>query len=147
MGIIFLQSGKRYVLEAVGPGRATPLADWQARGQGGHYVVKRLRQPLTPEALEKLHREGARFLGRPYDLTFEWSDDRVYCSELVWKIYKRALGIRIGELQKLRDFDLTSAPVRQTLKERYGDQIPLDEPVISPARMFGSPLLVTVEEH
>src|SRR5437867_163185 len=27
----------------------------------------------------------------PYDLTFEWSDDKIYCSELVWKVYERAL--------------------------------------------------------
>ncbi len=28
----------------------------------------------------------ARFLGKPYDSDFSWSDDRVYCSELIAKI-------------------------------------------------------------
>ena len=45
---------------------------------------------------------GESFRGRPYDLTFEWSDERIYCSELVWKIYERALGIEIGPPQRSR---------------------------------------------
>lgn len=33
------------------------------------------------------------------------------------------------------------------MKERYGEAIPLAKPVISPAAMFGSPLLVTVAQQ
>jgi hypothetical protein len=33
------------------------------------------------------------------------------------------------------------------MKERYGAHAPLDAPVISPAAMERSPLLVTVAEH
>jgi hypothetical protein len=61
--------------------------------------------------MQALHQAGARYLGQPYDLTFDWSDDRMYCSELVYKIYDRALGIKIGSLQRVRDFDLTDAAV------------------------------------
>ena len=32
------------------------------------------------------------------------------------------------------------------MRERYGDHVPLDEPVISPVAMFKSPLMVTVAE-
>ena len=63
-------------------------------------------------------RLAARFQGKPYDLSFEWSDDRIYCSELAWKIYDRGLGLRVGRLQKLRDFDLSDPAVRQKMKER-----------------------------
>jgi hypothetical protein len=31
------------------------------------------------------------------------------------------------------------------MKERYGDKVPLDEPVISPAGLFAPPLLVEVK--
>jgi hypothetical protein len=78
-------------------------------------------------------------------LTFEWSDDRIYCSELVWKIYQRGAGIEIGALQTMKDFDLTSPAVAAKLRERFGDTVPLNETVISPAAMFDSPLLTTVE--
>ena len=71
-------------------------------------------------------------------------DERIYCSELVWKIYKEALDIEIGELETLEDFDLTDKAVKQKLKERYGNNIPQNEKVISPVAMFESPLLETV---
>lgn len=148
MGIVLLRGGKPYVFEAVSTVRYTPLAQWTARGNGGHYVVKRLRNAdtlLTPGAVAKLRAGTSDFEGRPYDLTFEWSDKRIYCSELVWKLYQRALGVRIGELQKIREFNLGDPAVRARMRERYGDKVPMDEPVISPVAMFESPLLVTVE--
>ena len=147
-GIIYKENGQYYVFEAVQPVKETPLDKWIARGKNGHYVIKRLKNAdkvLTVEALEKMKREGEKFKGKDYDLTFEWSDDKIYCSELIWKIYQRATGIEIGKLEKLSDFDLTSEVVREKMKERYGDKIPMDEIVISPAEIFDSELLMTVK--
>jgi hypothetical protein len=86
-------------------------------------------------------------MGRDYDIYFEWSDDRIYCSELVWKIYKSAAGIEIGSLQKLKDFDLSHPLVQEKIKERFGGHPPLDEIVISPASIFDSDLLFTVHSN
>ena len=147
MGMIFIRDRKYFVLEAVGPVRYTPLRAWIAQGEGGRYVIRRLRNArriLTPKAVEKLKREAGRYLGKPYDHYFGWSDERIYCSELVWKIYRNALGIEIGKPAKLREFDLSHPLVRAKLKELYGDNVPLDEPVISPGEMFRSGLLETV---
>ncbi|MCC3158283.1 YiiX family permuted papain-like enzyme [Hymenobacter sp. 15J16-1T3B] len=146
-GLLFRQGGEWQVLEAVQPVGITPLEKWIVRGQGGHFVVKRLRdaeQVLTPPTLRRLLRAGHRYRGRPYDLYFGWSDERIYCSELLWKVYQEATGRQIGRLQQLREFDLTHPAVQQKMRERYGRKLPLDEPVISPARMFSSPELVTV---
>ncbi len=136
MGIIFVRAGKPYVLEASATVRYTPLSEWIARGKDSKYVLKRLHKPLTDSQVAKLRKAAKPFEGRAYDLTFEWSDSKIYCSELVWKIYDRALGVQLGELQKLRDFDLSDAAVRTKMKERYGEKVPLDSPVISPASMF-----------
>jgi uncharacterized protein YycO len=147
MGLVWFRDGKPFVIEAVATVRATPLDRWIARGQGGKFVVKRLRdaeRTLTPQALTKLQSAFTPLLGKPYDLTFEWSDERIYCSELVWKAYDRALGVRIGALDQVRDFNLSHPAVRAKMRERYGDRVPLDEPVISPGVMFDSPLLVTI---
>lgn len=149
MGVIFLDGGKPRVFEAVSTVWHTPLEEWIARGERGHYVVKRLkdaRRRLTKDALERLRAAGRPHAGKRYDLTFEWSDDRMYCSELVWKMYRNALEIEIGDLQKLREFELDDPAVKPKLKERYGARVPLDEPVISPQVMFDSPLLETVTE-
>src|SRR3972149_2237905 len=99
MGIIFFRDGKPYVYEAIKTVQYPPLNKWIARGDGGHYIVKRLREAdriLTPSAVSKLRHVAKKFQGRPYDLTFEWSDDRIYCSELVWKIYDRGTGVQVG---------------------------------------------------
>jgi hypothetical protein len=146
MGILFREHGRWFVCEAVQPVKLTPFAAWTARGRGGHFVVKRLSDDrrLTTAVLSRMRAEARRLEGKDYDLYFEWSDRRIYCSELVWKIYKRASGVEIGHLQKLREFDLSNAIVQQKLRDRYGNQIPLNEPVISPASMFNSDLLVEV---
>ncbi len=145
VGMVFMRDGQPYVFEAIATVQYTPLAKWTARGAGGRYVVKRLKQPLTPAQGAKLRSAAGEFAGKTYDLFFEWSDQRIYRSELVWKVYERALGVKIGELQKLREFDLTDPAVRAKMRERYGSQVPLDEPVISPGAQFDSPLLKTVE--
>lgn len=150
MGIIFLRDGAPFVFEAIKTVRYTPLATWVARGKGGHYVVKRLKDAeriLTPEAVAKLRRAADEQRGKPYDSTFEWSDARMYCSELVWKLYDRSLGIHIGKLQKLSDFDLSDPVVKAKLKERFGSSIPLGETVISPSEMFSSSDLIMVLER
>jgi uncharacterized protein YycO len=144
MGVIFMRDGKPYVYEAIATVRSTPLERWTARGDHGRYVVKRLKRSMTVEQAGKLRRSAGKYSGKPYDLYFEWSDGRIYCSELVWKMYRDALGLEIGARQKLREFDLTDPAVKAKMRERYGSRVPLDEPVISPGAMFDSPLLVTV---
>lgn len=94
-----------------------------------------------------MKQEGEKFNDKNYDLTFEWSDNKIYCSELIWKIYQRATGLEIGKLEKLGDFDLTNEAVKKKMKERYGYKIPMDEIVISPAAIFDSELLMTVKSN
>ena len=148
-GLIFKDGNDFYVFEAVQPVKRTPLDKWIARGQDGKYVIKRLKnaeQVLTPTTLTKMKQVGDQFNGKNYDLTFEWSDDRIYCSELVWKIYERAVGIEVGKLQKLKEFDLTHPLVKEKLNERYGKNIPMEELVISPGAIFENPELILVLE-
>lgn len=147
MGIVYVRDGAPFVFEAVQPVKTTPLAEWVARGEGGHFVVKRLEnadEALTPETLNRMAAVGEALAGLDYDLYFEWTDARIYCSELVWKVYERAAGIRIGELQRMRDFDLSSPAVEEKMRERFGDAPPLDETVISPEAIFSAPMLETV---
>lgn len=149
-GIIFKEGNKFFVFEAIQPVKRTPLDKWIGRGKDGKYVIKRLKnaeQVLTSETLTKMKQVGDSFNGKNYDLTFEWSDDKIYCSELIWKIYQRATGIEIGKLEKLSDFDLTHEVVKKKMKERYGDKIPTEEIVISPAAIFDSELLITVKSN
>lgn len=147
MGVVLVRKGKPYVFEAVQPVKYTPLDAWLSRGKGGHYVIKRLKSPLSPAAAARLQAEAARYEGKPYDLTFEWSDSRLYCSELVWKLYKSAANIELAPLARLGSFDLSPPAVQARLRERYGRHVPLDEPVIAPVAILESPLLVQVAKR
>lgn len=147
MGMVHLAGGKPYVYEAVGPVKLTPLDDWIRRGEGAHYQIKRLKDAgtqITPRSLKRMQSEAMKFRGRPYDLTFEWSDARLYCSELVWKVYQRGLGIELARPARLGDADLSAPEVRSLMRQRYGEKLPLDEPVVSPQQIFDSPLLMTI---
>lgn len=148
MGIVIHRSGFPQVFEASGKVGYVPLEVWIRSGVGGAYVVKRLRNAesaLNGETLSKMRRKAEELRGKPYDPYFEWSDSRIYCSELVWKIYYRTLGIEVGRLRKLKEMNLSAPVVRKALLKRYGKRVPLNEKVITPAAMFNSRLLETVK--
>jgi uncharacterized protein YycO len=150
MGIVYVRNSKGYVFEASKTVTLTPIDVWIKRGKNNKIVVKRLKKHneiLTETTLNKMLEYGKKFEGKPYDLYFEWSDERIYCSELVWKIYEFSTGLRIGELNKMNEFDLTRPEVIEKIKERYGSNIPEDEKVISPVSMYKSELLETVYKN
>jgi len=146
-GILFKENNKWLVYEAVQPVKKTSFEEWITHGENDFYEVKRLRnsaQVIDASTIINMKKKYNTFAGKPYDLFFGWSDEKIYCSELVWKIYKNATGLEVGNLQKLKDFDLTHPIVKAKLEERYGEKIPYDEMVISPAAIFDSELLETV---
>ena len=146
-GIVYIIKGKQYVYEAIEPVQYTPLIIWINRGENKKYCVKRLKNSkaiLTEIGVKKMITYGNQFKGRSYDLQFNWSDDKLYCSELLWKVYKNGAGITLCKLQHLSDFDLKNKKVMQLLKKRYGARIPLNEEVVSPSDIMNSELLETV---
>ncbi|GEO03114.1 hypothetical protein AAE02nite_07780 [Adhaeribacter aerolatus] len=147
MGIIYEKNEELYVYEAVQPVKLTKFENWIKRGKDSHFVVKRLKESnrvLNTENLIRLKKAGEKYKDKDYDLYFGWSDDKIYCSELVWKMYKEALNIELGSLQKLKEFNLNNKFVKKKMEERYGNKIPLNEKVISPSAIFESNKLETV---
>lgn len=145
--IVFTDANGPYVIEAVQPVRRTDLKAWLARGRNGVYVAKRMKEPLDAAAIERMKAEAARYMGMDYDAYFQWDDARIYCSELVWKIYKQGAGIEVGEVERFGDMDLSGRETRMILNDRFGEAVPKDEPVVTPASIFRSPLLVTARSN
>lgn len=149
VGIVFSYNGKLMILEAVHPVKITPLDRFIKRGIKQHYVVKRIRDydtVMTKGVIDKMKEIGKTMIGKKYDLYFEWNDQRIYCTELVWKLYKQAAGIEVGKLQRIKDFDLSHGLVKYMMFKRYGTNVPMDEPVITPQGMFQAENLETVME-
>lgn len=149
-GIIFIENDKTYVYEAVQPIKKTLLINWIKHGKDNKYVVKRLINSeaiLTTEVISEMKKEGEKYIHKNYDLYFEWSDDKIYCSELVWKIYKNGANIKLCELKELKDFNLDSSIVQKIMKQRYGNEIPYDEKVVAPSQLHDSKLVKTIFDN
>lgn len=138
VGLVFRRSGRWEVLEAVQPVRWTPLEAWLARGAGEHIVVVRASEPLSVDEVRRIRGKAESYLGRSYDLLFQWSDDRIYCSELVYKAYAAA-DRAIGDLVPLRSFDLDAAPVRALIERRAAEGLNREERVVAPSSMLDHP--------
>jgi hypothetical protein len=149
MGVVFVDRGDPWVLEAVEPVKRTPFESWRRRGDGGRVWVKRLRDVravLTPEVVARMRALGQTWLGHHYDLQFRWDDERLYCSELAYKLYERGAGVRIGKVQRAGEMALGHPEVQRKLQQRFGDHaFSPDEPVITPQAMFDDPRLVLVD--
>lgn len=143
VGMLTKKNGAWMVFEAVQPVCLTPLNDFIARGEKKHYVIKRLKEG-TFGGSACLAEYQKKNLGKDYDAFFGWGDDKLYCSELVWKAYKECCAKEPGKLEKIKDLDLSHPVVKAKLTERYGAEIPYEEKVITPGAMFESEILKEV---
>lgn len=137
-------AGRLEVFEAVQPVGWDTVERWEARSVPGTFEARRLASGVTKAALERMRALATDWVGRDYDVTFEWSDERLYCSELVWKLFDRAAGVQLGVLRRLGDFDLRDPLVLSTLKRRYGDRVPVGETVVAPSDVAMDPRLLRV---
>ena len=94
--------GGPQVIEAFGAVVAIrSLSEFLARSKDNagrpKVIVGRLKDPyrsLIPAAI----RRARRLLGAPYDQSFLPENDRIYCSELVWKCFRDSAGKPLFEL-------------------------------------------------
>lgn len=148
VGMLFLKQDKWQVAEAVQPVRYTSLSSFISRGKNGAYRIYRV-PGLKTEQKQDLRAQVDAFMGRDYDIWFEWSDDLIYCSELVYKTFFRATGIEVGQVQKFRDLKLDGPYVKEMIRQRVentGRELDLNEPIITPVAQIRDTKLVLVEE-
>ena len=142
-GVLFFENNEWIVYEAIQPVKKTSLKEFNARGKG---AAKRLStKTLSEEEIAKLKKQFKKYEHKNYDEAFNWSDDQIYCSELVYKLYNNALHIELCKPRKLSDFDLSNPLVKEKLNEKYGNKIPMNEPMVSPEDIFRSGLLSDIK--
>ncbi len=131
------------VTESLGDVHDTPLWQWVSRGRGtGRFAVYRLRpehRKHIPEFLNQLR----HLHGSPYDIEYSEDDHKLYCSELVWKAYKRATGDALGQWVPLRELNWQGyAGTISTLGQGC---LPLDRLLITPKNVSAAEQLIRVE--
>ncbi len=122
-GIIYKKNGKDYVLEASNTVKLTPVKEWINRGVGKHVKVKKCPIKNFKINLNK-------YIGKKYDTSFSWTDKRMYCSELVYKIYADN-DIKLCKLRRVKDYKVKE--FTKYLKKRA---ISLNELVVAPSDLI-----------
>jgi len=171
-------TGQLSVFEASSKVKFSSLTDFVGKSHGAQVSVKRLdpavcaarkaRDPAIDcnigvnfnakigDAVEKFH-------GKNYDRKFQESDDTIYCSELVDKVFRESFGIEIAPYESFQNMfglkdgenwrDLEHDPQRRhvfdAIMARFGPggrDFQQDALVVSPVAQYNSELLQTVYE-
>ena len=100
------------IMEADTTVRILPVERFIDKSVGKKYIIKRPEQQLSKPI------EQERWLGRWYDLKFSFDNEEVYCSELVWLIYKDQ-GIELCPPVKINEhFMVRFKVLQEALRER-----------------------------
>ena len=118
-GLKVLEASKRVCL--------TPFAKFIGAAKNDNWCVKSPRHKLfKPISYE-------RYLGQAYDLEFKFDNGKMYCSELVWLIYKDQ-GIELCKPRKVSSFVCTRIPrVKEMMNKRH---ISVDQYVVAPVDLW-----------
>lgn len=141
-GIVFEKDGKLMVMEALQPVQITSLKRFVERSLPATFHAKRLNKPLDPVVVAKARAWAINQAGLNYDLRFVWSNEELYCSEFVWKLFHHG-GIELCKPRPFRSYQLDAPAVKTIINQRFGgiQNLPLDEPAVSPGDLAASPLL------
>lgn len=128
----------------------TPIKKFIERGKDHEILVMRWsrHEVSRPRNWNRVLLEIRALSGRPYDLLFEWSDQAIYCSELVFKSFIYVFGAAPGKLQTFGELKLDGPEVQRLIQERIvqkGKALSLDEKIITPVSLLNSPELIPVE--
>jgi len=128
-GIIVKGKKRFFVLEAIGPVRLTPLHEWISRGVGQLFTIVRLKSPYQ-RYIPEMILSAKMYLGKPYDVQYEWDDQKIYCSELIQKAVLQAAGIRLADFVQLKD--LHWQDYEEEIRNIAGGALPLEREMIIP---------------
>ncbi len=140
-GIIVKKKGGFVVLEAIGPVKETPIHEWISRGVGDRFTVVRLKDQYQP-SIPRIIRQAYRLSGRPYDIQYEWDDEKIYCSELIYKAVHEGSGLRLARFVQLGE--LAWRPYEKQIRLITGGDLPLRRRMITPADLAASDHVHTI---
>lgn len=128
-GIIIEKPDGLFVLEAISTVSLTPYQQWVERGRGKRVSVKRYTE-------EPIKIKYSKYLGKQYDKAFKFGNNQWYCSELVYDIYKRQLGVELCEPRPVSNYVISG--LGKILTKRGIDK---NQRVVAPSDLYDSELL------
>ena len=128
-GIVVIENEKVMVLEAGDTVSLKPVKEWVKRGEGKKFLLMRAKN-IKPGQVTAIIEESRKYYDKPYDFKYSWDDDFIYCSELVYKCYKRGSGIELCPFIALKDLDYKGH--EEYIKKLMNGKLPLDLEMITP---------------
>ena len=119
------------------------MSEWIKRGDNHNYKLYRSIKPLTQSEISYLYDYCFTQKGKHYDTKFQWDDDKIYCSELVWDAYE-SIGIELSTPKTFSEFNISSKEIKKEIIRRYGDKFVQTEAVVSPKCLTESKYLYEV---
>ena len=115
------------VLEASKTVRLTPYSKFIGAAKNDNWCVKRPRKTIKGPINYR------KYLGQSYDLEFRFDNGKMYCSELVWLVYKDQ-GIELCDPRKVSSFVMARVPkVKKLMQKR---NIRMDQEVVAPVDIY-----------
>ena len=145
VGVLHKRNGEWTVIEASGPGVIyTAFDKWKTHGRNERWAAYRLKaihQKHITQFLINLHPHA----GKAYDFKYELSENKLYCSELIYHAWEKTTGQKMGKLTKIGD--LNWKPHQKTIEKYNGGPMPLDRQMISPIELSKASQLQRVYNH
>lgn len=138
-GIIVFREGKPMVYEASRTVMLTSLKKFINRGKDGKFWIKRPKFSVDKKI--KLSQ-----LGQKYDLTFKFDNGKMYCSELIYVVYKKQFGVELCKPKQVKEYlfgiDNIYPKIKKEMKRRG---ITLEQEVVAPVDIFDSEYLESID--
>lgn len=147
VGILIKKSSAWYVAEAVGPLKETPFAEFIGRSKNKSYKVVRYKHFDAATMTAALKRSIPKY-NKPYDIYFEWNQDKIYCSELTYLVMKEVTGFELGRMQKMKEMKLDGPYAQALIKKRYTDtgrEFDPDELIVTPVSQLEDEDVTVIE--
>jgi uncharacterized protein YycO len=145
VGVLLNRDGIWTVIEASRPGVIyTPFEEWKIKGRNERWAAYRLKAAYR-EHIPQFRTELEAHIGKPYDFKYELSEDKLYCSGLVYHAWMSSTGQEMGKLTRVGDMNWK--PYRATIEKYNNAPVPLDQQVISPIELSKAGQLEKVYNH
>jgi hypothetical protein len=94
-----------------------PLRTWIASGADGAHAIYR-NDGLGEDRRAAIIAAARRYMGRPYDVFFDFAGEAIYCSELPGLAFGAA-GLSIGKVQTVAELKLGNAAAQGMMQQRW----------------------------
>ena len=103
VGVAIREDNQWMIYESVDPvSKKTPLCDFLSRTRKDHVAIRRMKEEPSAEQLKELTAFLKDNMGKKYHFGFDYNSEKLFCSKLVYKAYKKVFNLELGSLKTFK---------------------------------------------